>query len=278
MPRFFHISDIHVAATNRGWAIRDFFSKHVTGWVNWNLLGRGVRFSQAAQCLEKFERDVRLLQPDAVIFSGDATALGFATEANMAASLLKINEFPGVAVPGNHDHYTRQAVAQRRFEAAFEPWLQGKRMGSETYPFARCFNDIWFVCVNAAVPNRGITDASGLVGNDQLRRLDQLLSQLPDGRRVLVTHYPYVTAEGLAEPEDHRLRDRDALRSVVVKHGIKTWLCGHRHQYYQFGPSADAPIHIICAGSSTMIGTAGYWDITFADNGDVSAIRRDLSV
>ena len=38
-----------------------------------------------------------------ILFSGDATALGFESEMRLAAELLEVDRRPGLAVPGNHD-------------------------------------------------------------------------------------------------------------------------------------------------------------------------------
>jgi 3',5'-cyclic AMP phosphodiesterase CpdA len=276
MARFFHISDIHVAAPASGWTSGDLLSKHATGWVNWTVLGRCKRFRGTSRILERFAERVQAERPDAVIFSGDATALGFANEASEAARLLNVNESQGFAVPGNHDHYTKAAVRRCGFETAFGPWLDGIRVGEETYPFARNINGTWLIGVNSSVSNRGVRDARGLVGPAQLDRLDELLKNLPLGPRILVTHYPLVTAEGEAEPKHHGLRDREQLADIAARHGITTWLCGHRHHHYQFGPTPNLPFQIICAGSSTMTGDAGYWELNIDEKGRANCHRHAL--
>jgi 3',5'-cyclic AMP phosphodiesterase CpdA len=276
MARFFHISDVHVFADSPGWTVRDLLSKRATGWVNWRILGRAKRFANARRILTQFAERVLAERPDAVIFSGDAAALGFSSEMSEAAQLLRVNEIPGFSVPGNHDHYTWASVRQRGFETAFRPWLEGIRVTDETYPFARNVNGVWLIGVNSSVPNWGVTDARGLVGPEQLRRLDELLTKLPAGPRVLVTHYPYVTAEGTAEQRLHGLRDREQLAAIVSRHGISTWFCGHRHHHYLFGPNNEVPFQVICAGSTTMIGDAGFREVTIDDKDTANCIRHSF--
>lgn len=261
MARILHLSDVHIAVPRPGWRPSDWASKHLTGWVNWRFLGRARSFRHAADVLSQFARHVDEFRPDLVVFSGDACALGFPAESAEAARLLRVRDLPGIAVPGNHDHYTRTAVARRGFEDAFAPWLVGERVDGATYPFARRTGSMWFVGVNSAVPNRGIFDASGLVGPEQLDRLDRLLSRLGDEPKALVTHYPFCTAEGQPEPRLHGLRDRDALAEVVRKHGIELWFSGHRHRPFQHRPSDTVPLHVIGAGSATQRGTAGCWEV-----------------
>jgi 3',5'-cyclic AMP phosphodiesterase CpdA len=179
---------------------------------------------------------------------------------------------PGIAVPGNHDHYTHSTVLARGFEDAFGPWMDGRRVGDYPFPFARELAGTWFIGVNSCVPNLLAWDARGSVGANQLARLDELLGALPAGRRVLVTHYPYVNEGGLAEHGWHGLRDREALGAVMAKHGVKVWLCGHRHRPYHFGPTMEVPFLVHCSGSGTQSGLASISELVIGD--DEVTIRR----
>jgi 3',5'-cyclic AMP phosphodiesterase CpdA len=265
--RFIHLSDVHVREPHPGWRLGDIASKRLTGWVNLTGLRRGQHFQHAALRVEQLMHEIDLLHPDAVIFSGDASTLGFPAEFHRVANLLRVGEpLPGVAVPGNHDHYTRSAARTNAFEDAFAPWLVGRRLGNETYPFAREIGGVWFIGVNSSVPNRMMWDSRGAVGHDQLRRLDQLLISLPPGPRVLVTHYPYCTAEGVAEPPWHGLRDRTQLAEIVQRHRIRLWLSGHRHRPYTIGPTDEMPFVVACAGSATQEKLASFAEMTIDDN------------
>jgi 3',5'-cyclic AMP phosphodiesterase CpdA len=247
-------------------------SKHLTGWINWTLLGRGRSFATADRILAGFRKRVAEYRPDLVVFSGDACAFGFPSEAHRAAELLGVGRVEGLAVPGNHDHYTRSAVSRRGFESAFEPWMTGSRLDAAEFPFVRTVNGVSFVGLNSSVSNRGVFDARGRVGPDQLDRLDRLMKSLPPGPRVLVTHYPYCTAEGVAEPKLHGLRDRAELGDLATRHGVSLWLCGHRHRSFTFGPTAGMPFQVVCAGSATHSEHQGWWEIERA--GETWTIRR----
>src|SRR5262249_7444039 len=123
--RLAHLSDVHITAHPLGWRRRDWFSKRFTGWLNVRLLGRGHRFRPADDVLRALMDDLRQDPPDHVIFSGDATALGFEAEFVRAAALLGLavpDALPGLAVPGNHDYYTRADQAAGHFERYFAPW------------------------------------------------------------------------------------------------------------------------------------------------------------
>lgn len=92
----------------------------------------------------------------------------------------------------------------------------------------------------------------GQVGSEQLIRLEQLLAQLGDGLRILVTHYPILLAGGRLEKPWRRLRDWQRLVKIAIAGGIKLWLHGHRHAAYQLPPTLARPFGQICVGSATQ--------------------------
>jgi 3',5'-cyclic AMP phosphodiesterase CpdA len=253
--RLAHFSDIHLTSKPLGWRPRDWFSKRVSGWVNVRLLGRGRRFKRAPAVVAAMMRAIRERKPDALVFTGDATGLGFESEFLVASKALGVGDEtlpPAVAVPGNHDYYTRRAVRGGLFEAYFGPWQVGLRVDDQPYPFARRVGDVWLICANSSTVNRWNWDASGAIGPDQLRRLRLLCAALTPGLRVLVTHYPVRTARGLVEPRVHRLRDHAAALDVASECGIGLWLHGHIHRGFVLKPSAALPFPVVCAGSSAQ--------------------------
>src|SRR5262245_1048597 len=191
--RLAHFSDIHVTARDCAWRRPDWFNKRLSAWVNLRVLGRGRRFRHTDRVLTALTEDLRQRGYHRLLFSGDATALGFEEEMARAASLLGVGRPdlpPGLAVPGNHDYMTRHTASGGHYERHFAPWQQGERVGNAAYPFAQRAGPAWLVAVNSAAPNRWAWDASGRVGAEQLGRLERLLDRLEGGPRILVTHYP----------------------------------------------------------------------------------------
>jgi 3',5'-cyclic AMP phosphodiesterase CpdA len=277
--RLFHFSDIHLALDRPGWQLRDLVNKRVPGWLNLHYMGRGRQFDNAAHIVERFLTEVGSQHPDCLIFSGDATGLGFEKEVARAAEILGVASAQGIsglAVPGNHDYYTRAAAASGVFERYFAPWQQGKRVGDATYPFARKVGPVWLIAVNSSTGNRWFWDAAGSVGEGQLRRLEILFEDLDPGLRILVTHYPVCLSSGGPEHRYRSLRDLGEFLHVAKRGKVSLWLHGHRHSPYHHERSSFADFPIICAGSATREGSASYGDYTLTGN-RLHAVRREFS-
>jgi 3',5'-cyclic AMP phosphodiesterase CpdA len=274
--RLIHFSDIHLTARPRGWTLADLASRRVTGWINWYAFGRAHRFRYADRVAFALIRDIRQRRPDGIVFSGDATFLGFQRELERATELLRVGDpqLPcGLATPGNHDLYTQAAAQSRAFETRFALWQKGERVDSHTYPFAQRYGHIWLVAVNSAAPSPWPWDASGEVGQAQRNRLRDLLRQLSSGTRILVTHYPVRLADGRPETRWHGLRDVEETVRVACEGGIGLWLHGHRHSAYHRTASADCPFPTVCAGSIAQVGKASYAELAI-EGRRVRGLRR----
>jgi len=274
--RLAHLSDVHVTTRPCRWRPEDWLNKRLVAWINLRFLGRGFRFRRAEGVLLALRADLSQRSFDRLVFSGDATALGFEEETARAAHLLGVGSIPGLAVPGNHDYCTHSAMRLGHFERYFAPWQVGERIGDEIYPFAQRVGHVWLVAVNSATANRYPWDARGAVGADQLERLRLLLDQLPEGDtgpRILVTHYPVRLASGKPEPPVRSLRDLDDLIGVAQQGGVGLWLHGHRHDPF-FHPISDfTPFPVICAGSTTQTGLWSYHDYTITGS-HLTALQR----
>ncbi|HEY7328873.1 MAG TPA: metallophosphoesterase [Gemmataceae bacterium] len=261
--RLAHFSDIHVTAPGCSWRIRDLLNKRMSAWINLYCLGRGRDFRHTERILTALRHELTQRNFDRLVFSGDATALGFEEEMRSAAELLGVGDSPpGLAVPGNHDYCTQTAMNSGHFERYFAPWQTGERVSGEVYPFAQRVGSVWLVAVNSSTANRLYWDARGRVGAGQLARLEKLLSGLEPGPRILVTHYPIWLSTGEHEHAFHGLRDLEDLISIAQRGGVVLWLHGHRHDHYFHAHSERTPFPVICAGSITQRGRWSYNDYT----------------
>jgi 3',5'-cyclic AMP phosphodiesterase CpdA len=274
--RLVHFSDVHVTARPLGWQARDWLTKRVTGWLNLYVLGRGYSFRHADVPLAELAAQLSRQPPDHVIFSGDASTLGFDNELARMAYLLHVAEIPGLAAPGNHDYYTSTAAGSGLFERYFAPWQKGERIDNALYPFAQRVGHVWLVAVNSSTANYWFWDSSGVVDRAQLDRLERLLAHLGAGLRILVTHYPVCLASGKPESRAHGLRNADDVVAVAARGGICLWLHGHRHRAYYLPRSSQLPFPVICAGSLTHRSHGSYGEYTITD-GYLEAVVRAFS-
>jgi hypothetical protein len=271
-----HFSDIHLTVRPLGWTVRDVLGKRTTGWMNIALLGRGGRFQNASIVTDALRNDFATRGFDQLVFSGDATMLGFDTEMHTAAAKIGVGDpslSPGIAVPGNHDVYVPRAVRRAVFEAAFAPWQQGMRIGNSIYPFARKVGHVWLIGLNSAKPNFWMWDATGKVVEPQLARLRELTASLDPGPRIIISHYPILTQKRRPEPRWHRLRNWRRVRDVAAECGVCLWLHGHRHVWYVLPSGEHLPFASICAGSATQTRRWGYHEYMI-DGWKLSGIRR----
>lgn len=273
MVRLAHISDIHVTARPLGMCLGDWWTKRCAAWLNVHVGGRGSRFRNAERVLDVWRTEAPGRRFDRIIFSGDATTMGFPRELERAARMLGVSESQsGLATPGNHDYCTRPAEGSGEFERTFAPWLAGERIDGHTYPFAQKVGDAWIVSVNSARGNFWFWDASGRIADDQLDRLRRLLKALSPGPRILVTHYPICLANGKSESYAHGLRNCEKAIGIAAEGGVKLWLHGHRHDFYWFAKPTQAPFAVICAGSGTQNKLWSYLEYDL--NGSSLAARR----
>jgi 3',5'-cyclic AMP phosphodiesterase CpdA len=251
----------------------------VTGYVNVRFLGRGHRFRHAPAVVEAMRADFHSRGFDLLVFSGDATKLAFESEFAIAAQRLGVGEpgqLPCIAVPGNHDYYTKRAATLDLFRTHFEPWLQGERVEGHPFPFAQKAGHAWLIAVNSSTANWWTFDASGAIGGEQLARLKALCSSLDAGPRILVTHYPLRASRRQVERRSHRLRDHAAAIAAAKECGISLWLHGHIHKPYYLEAGGDLPFPTICAGSCTQTNRWCYNDYTL-DGNRLTIVQRKYS-
>jgi len=257
---FAHISDLHFFRFPHWTGV---FTKRLIGLANLYIRGRRHHFhpdiSRAAIA------SVLADQPDAVLISGDLTALASPSEFEIAREALEplIERIPTVLVPGNHDYYTRRATSSNRIEDYFADILHSP--GSlETepvaYPTLHLFAEAAVIGMN---PNIYSPAAIGRIKEEELAKLPAMLEQaeVKDLCKIVMLHYPLFNRGGTFTRKFwRRLGNREKLLEILRRYKVDMLLHGHDHsRYINFFPFAGA--EKAEAGDGTFMfnsGSAGY--------------------
>jgi 3',5'-cyclic AMP phosphodiesterase CpdA len=248
-----HFSDIHLLSL-RGARPLDFAGKRITGGANL-LLNRGGHFP--LHVAEALIDDLNAQALDHVILSGDLTNLALPAELELVRGLLErllVGRRRITVVPGNHDAYTRAAVARDDFGRVLEPFLHGDRQpGPGRFPLLRLQGELAVLALSSAVPSPPLM-AVGKLGAAQLAAAGELLGsdECRERFRLVVLHHPP------AHPEAHwhnRLVDQRELLALLRRTGAELVVHGHLHRFSQLWlPGPSAPIPMVGVGSGTFLG------------------------
>lgn len=267
--RLAQISDLHLPCWPARWRKRDWTAKRLAGWLNMRWLFRSEVFDLAETVARALVRDIMSRRPNAVVLCGDVACLGFEEEFAMAASILRplFENFPGVAVPGNHDHYVAESVRSQAFERHFAPWQQGSRLDEAVYPFLLELDSVALLAINSAQATVWPWDTRGQIGAQQMKYMENLLASAAGRCRsfLLVTHYPLLRANGSPETYFRRLVDAESLAELLARHRALAWLHGHRHHPYLLAPEVHRGFALICSGSATQRRVWSYYELEWRE-------------
>jgi 3',5'-cyclic AMP phosphodiesterase CpdA len=273
--RLAHYSDIHYTLPPLGFLPR-LFNKRMAGTFNHYVGGRGLRFKNGPLRIRRLLDDVDAQQVDHAVCTGDLTAVSLWEEFEGCAALFgKRLEDPSrlTVLPGNHDRYVEQAVRERYFERFF-----GRVSADDGgYPHLKeILPGVMLVSLDVARPTP-VTHSSGLCGEKQMRRAEELLSDpsMKDRFVIVAMHYGLLRAHGGRDRPTHGIRDDEALLAMLDAPHVNLDLVVHGHMHGAF--SVRSKGHLIhCAGSATDLAHAcGYNIYTLdTDTRDVRCERR----
>ena len=274
-----HFSDIHITANSSAIPWRAMLSKRIVGWLNLQLLGRKGDFREAASITSALVEDLRELQADHILFTGDLSGLALDSEFEEAHRLLEplLGSDRITGLPGNHDFYVPAAARTGTYDRLFGVWEKSDL--AEPPPIVRLLgDDVALIALRDSRPN-AFHDSSGLVGADQLGRLEKTLADpaLEGRRKLLALHYGPRRSSGEPDGRLHGLRDAEALLSIAHEGGIELVLHGHLHNRFVLPAGDGTPITIANPGSATHSRYERAYHIieTGAEGIELSARRYD---
>ena len=248
-----HFSDIHITASSSAIPWRAMLSKRIVGWLNLQMLGRKKDFREAGRITEALVDDLQEVEADHILFTGDLTGLALDSEFKEAHRLLEpLLGVPGITgIPGNHDFYVSDAVRAGTYDLLFGPWEQSDLENPP--PIVRLLGDDVALIVLRDSRVNAFHDSSGLVGSEQLGRLEEVLADpaLEGRRKLLALHYGPRQGTGALDGPYHGLRDAEQLLSTAQGGKVELLLHGHLHNRFVLPTGDHTPITIANPGSAT---------------------------
>jgi 3',5'-cyclic AMP phosphodiesterase CpdA len=218
-----HLSDPHLAPLPLP-RPSELAGKRLLGFLNWQRKRRAIHRRDIVDALV---RDLKAKPHDHIAVTGDLVNIALEREFAPARAWLETLGPPAdvTVVPGNHDSYVR--IAMPWSSAQWGDYMRSDS-GPETdlmrFPFVRRRGSVAIIGLSSGVPTAPFM-ATGSLGDDQLRRLADMLHQLHGMFRVVLIHHPLATVHGRLK----RLTDAAALRAVLAGHGAELLLHGHDH-------------------------------------------------
>ena len=283
--RLLHFSDIHIGLSP---SLRElFFTKRILGYLN-HLVRRKHRIH--TDFIDSLAQLLPLLQPDAVLCTGDLSSIGISAEFRAAEQLLEpFLPYHLIYVPGNHDRYVSD---DRALDALRQTFRRCNPQGSngdassssgftanslelDALPAIIFIKGLALLLLNPACP---VTYhlSCGILDTGMQHRVDELLAEIPDATpRAIVCHFPPLMRNGNLAGWRHGLRGASFLAEKLKAGQVDAILSGHEHKPFLLRMPGGRPL--LCAGSLTLEGSYTICDIPLPlPNDGVPAQHRSL--
>ncbi len=251
-----HISDLHFA--HPSYSPLQFFSKRWLGNINL-IFSRKRQFAP-----ENLLALIPLFQEQGVthvLITGDLTTTSLEKEFELAADCVKAFERAGFTVfvlPGNHDHYTKQADRSKLFYNYFPNLsLKEQKIAVES------LSDTWKLVYLDTALATSLISSQGYFSKEIEQKLNEQLTQIPSDQNILIAnHFPLF---GHDAPRK-RLKRASALRQLLQRFpSVKLYLHGHSHRHC-IADLRASHLPIILDSGSTAHKKEGTWNLISLKN------------
>ena len=223
--RIAHLTDPHLTSL-AGVSPFRLTGKRRLGYFSW---WHKRRFEHRAEILTEVKHGLATEAPDVIVVTGDMVHIGLAEEIASAGEWLHGLSAIGrvVLVPGNHDCYRADSV-----DWVHEQWgdfLNVHPNDRTGFPSVLRKDQISIIGLCSALPVSAWS-AGGMVGHEQLSKLDHILNETKGTFRCIGIHHPPLVGQ---VAQRKALADAQALDSVIRKHGAELVLHGHIHRNHE---------------------------------------------
>lgn len=253
-PRFraLHIGDLHF------WDIPlnpfAYAGKRLLGVGNLVVGRRMKKFRTSMGHLLTEKLNTLKPAPDTILFSGDFSSTSLPAEFRQANDLFceVINKSHGGAhsVPGNHDCYTRWALATGLYRKSLAPAFNPEKSIS----FLEIAEGaVTLLRINATTIN-GLLGCHGEITSGALGEIESGLRHVRTSHLWILCHFPAEDPKALL-PRDRgeQLRGARPLLDLLAGHDSKKlWLHGHHHHRWLYGSPTVRGLVYVNAGAPLM--------------------------
>ncbi len=187
------------------------------------------------QMLHKAIEEINLMEPDAVLVTGDLTEEGLMREFQKVARELKnLKTERVIYLSGNHDYRSTGYLIFR-----------------ELFPFARItvIEDTIIIVVSSARPDRD----DGEVGHRQNLWLETTLKKHSDKTKIVAIHHHIIPVPDTGADQITVIDAGDILRTLT-RSEVNLVLCGHRHRPWRWQIGNMKVVHAGSVSSEKLRG------------------------
>lgn len=253
-----HISDLHLSKIT--FHPKQFLSKRWVGNIN-VILSRKKTFKEAQLLLlaEIFEKE----NIDYLFITGDISSTSQKKEFEGAKTILKsFKNLKIIAVPGNHDHYTKKAHKNKTFYDYFsfsgiknlEKEKTLKKDGVQAF-FLK--DSLWAIGLDTALATPLIS-SKGYFSKKIEENLLDILEKIPkDNYIIIFNHFPFQSSEGRLK----KLTRGNILEKILKNFpNIILFLHGHTHKH-SIRDLRDLHLPIVVDSGSASHTKLGRWNL-----------------
>lgn len=245
--RLAHLSDLHFSDVD--FDFNQFFSKRWVG--NFNFLLRRKKDFQYSH-LDSLPSILRKQGVQLTLISGDLTCTSTEAEFQKGCQFVKALQNEGlevVVIPGNHDHYTKEAYKSKIFYQFFLSQHENSSWNLKEHQIAtKHIQGSWWMILLDTTLATPLFCCQGKFSEELEKNLKDALSSLPkDAQILLANHFPI---QGTKQKPD--LQRESALLDILKKDPrIKCYLHGHNHRNTVLDRRKDGFPISVDAGSTT---------------------------
>lgn len=273
--RIAHVSDFHF--THLTWNPFRLLSKRFLGNLNWLFIRKKHFFEGQVEPLPGLFQELGV---DLVLLGGDFSTTALLTEFEKAAQFIGKIQQPWIAIPGNHDHYTRRSHRNKHFYRYFTnkrkeiahpvEFFTLKDHGIEAHKMKE---EWWLIALDTALATHPYS-SEGHLSEKLESYLEEMLKLIPPSASILLlNHFPFFQND----VRRHNLIRGEALEALLKRHPrIRLYLHGHTHRQTVADLQVSGLPIILDSGSCAQ-GRKGAWNlIDLNDHGcAVSTYRWD---